>query len=399
MLDEYIVRTFDASKALSIQSEFLFGPRQSGKTSYIEHQLGNIALHIDLLDTRERTRYMRDPGLLADVVRALDNDGGIVVVDEIQHVPALLDEVHRMIAETRHRFLLTGSSARKLLKSGVNMLGGRAGMCIFHPFVWPEVKNLGFSLEHAFLTGMLPSIYLDEDNADHLLDSYCSTFLISEVQNEGYTRNLPAFSRFLEIAAVSSGEILNYSNIASDIGMSKNSVREWYSILSDMMIGNEVPVYQGTRKRKAIDKSKYYLFDVGVLRSLMNIPVPTENMSEYGKFFEHMVANELIAYLDYNGADFRNRGLYFWRTTGGIEVDFLFPGEVAIETKTTKEVDTRRDLKGLRALMEEEAAAKYILVSRDSIKRKTEDGIYLYPYEDFLDELWSGKLIKPRNPV
>lgn len=218
-----------------------------------------------------------------------------------------------------------------------------------------------------------------------------------QVQVEGSVRNIPAFSNFLLFAAISSGEQINYSNIASDVGMSQNSIKAWYSILTDMLVGNEIPAYVETRKRKAVAVGKYYFFDVGVLWAILNMAPPSENTSEYGKFFEHYICHELITYLDYNGADYRNRGLCYWRTQSGLEVDFIYKNQVAVEVKVAHLINEKKDLKGLRALKEEALCEKYIVVCREGRKRKTVDGIYIYPFEVFLEELWSGKLVTVEN--
>ncbi len=390
---EYITRILNISDMLSLQSQFVFGARQTGKTSYISRQMeGMIDLHIDLLESRERTRLERNPSLLSDEIRALDKNKGLIVIDEIQLVPALLNEVHRVMEQTDFTFLLTGSGVRKLMHSGVDMLGGRAGQIIFHPFVYPEIRDKDFSLEHIFRTGLIPKIYLS-DNPGRLLSSYWGSYLLLQIQAEGYVRNIPEFTNFLTFAALSSGEQINFSNIASDTGMAVNSIKSWYGILSDMLVGYEIPAFTATKKRKAATVSKYYLFDVGVIRSILDIAAPGENTSEYGKFFEHYICHELVSYIDYNGGDHRNRGLYYWRTQTGIEVDFIYKNQIAIEVKTTRQVNDRKDLKGLRAFSEEDICRKYILVCREDRKRKTEDGIYIYPYRTFLEELWEGKLL------
>lgn len=390
----YIQRKIDISKALGIQSVFLFGARQTGKTSYLTRQMkSKIDLLIDLLDTGERTRLSRNPGILVDEIRALDKDKGLVVIDEIQLVPSLLSEVHRLMESTDFTFLLTGSGVRNLIRSGADMLGGRAGEFIFHPLVWPEIKDIDYSLEHVFRTGLLPQMYLSS-RPGKLLTSYWTSYLLTQVQSEGCVRNIPAFSHFLLFAAISSGEQINYSNIANDVGMSQNSIKAWYSILSDMLVGSEIPAFTATKKRKAMVISKYYLFDVGVLRAILNMAPPSENTREYGKFFEHYICHELVAYLDYNGADYRNRGLFYWRTQSGLEVDFVYKDQVAIEVKTTKLINEKKDLRGLRALKDENSCRKYIVVCREGHKRKTEDGIYIYPFETFLEELWSDRIIR-----
>ncbi len=390
----YIIRILDITKDLELQPQFLFGARLTGKTSYLTMQMQDMfSLHIDLLNSNERTMLERNPKVLSERVRALDKEKGLIVIDEIQLVPSLLYEVHKLIESTDFTFLMTGSGVRKLKHAGVDLLGGRAGEIIFHPLVWPEIKDREYSLEHIFKTGLLPRMYLSR-NADRLLLSYKNSYILTQVQIEGAIRNIPSFSSFLTLAALSSGEQINFSNIANDTGVSANTIRAWYDILTDMLLGYEIPAYTATKKRKATVISKYYLFDVGVIRSILGSAPPTENTSEYGKFFEHYICHELVSYIDYNGGDSKDRGLCYWRTSTGLEVDFIYKNQVAIETKTTTHVNERGDLKGLRAFREEGLCRKAIIVSRDEFKRKTEDGIYIYPYKVFLDELWRGQILE-----
>lgn len=386
----YIKRMTNIKEKLQRKSQFLFGPRATGKTSYISNELSEeIVLRWDLLNTRLRRRAEADPGLLYEQAVAASRKGGLIVIDEIQKVPELLDEVHRLIEEKGFRFLLTGSSARKLVRSGVNLLGGRAGKCHMFPFVYPEVMDIDFSLDHIFSSGLLPSAYLSE-NPDNVLEDYIDSYLYDEIQSEGVVRNLPAFSRFLEVAAVSNGEILNYSNIANDVGLSKTSIREWYQILTDTLLGFELKPFMKSKKRKAIGTAKYYLFDTGVLRSLLNCPPPSETQTEYGMFFETFMINEISAYLSYSGKD-RRKVLSYWRSTSGYEVDALIGDDVAIEFKTAKKL-VPRDLRGLRAFKEEEIAKKHIIVCREERKRLIDDCFMIYPWKDFLSELWSGDI-------
>ena len=387
----YIKRVSDISARLERKSQFLFGPRETGKTSYIENELSDdIILRWDLLDTRLRRRASVDPGLLYEEVMATGKRGGLVVIDEIQKVPELLDEVHRLIEEGGFRFLLTGSSVRKLVRSGVNLLGGRAGRCYLFPFVYPEVRDVDFSLGHIFSSGLLPAAYLDPD-PDQTLDDYINTYLYDEIQSEGAVRNLPAFSRFLEVAAISNGAILNFTNIANDVGLSKTSIREWYQILTDTLLGFELQPFVRTRKRKAIETAKYYLFDVGVLRSLLGIQPPAETQTEYGTFFETFIINEVKAYLSYQGKD-RKLPISYWRSTSGFEVDLIIGSEVAIELKTSKSL-IPRDFRGLRAFSEEGIAAKSIIVCREERKRLVDGAFLVYPWQDFLKELWNGEIV------
>lgn len=387
----YIKRMANIASKLERKSQFLFGPRSTGKTSYITNELSEkIVLRWDLLNTRLRRKAEADPGLLYEEVSATGLNGGLVVIDEIQKMPELLDEVHRLIEEKGFRFLLTGSSARKLVRSGVNLLGGRAGKCYLFPFVYPEVKDCNFTLEHIFSSGLLPEAFLSS-SPDSILEDYIDTYLYDEIQSEGAVRNLPAFSRFLEVAAISNGSILNYSNIASDVGLSKNSIREWYQILTDTLLGFELEPFTLTKKRKAIETAKYYLFDVGILRALLGCSIPVETQSEYGMFFETFMLNEIKAYLSYSGKE-RKNVLSYWRSTSGFEVDVLIGSKIAIELKTSKRL-IPRDYKGLKAFSEESIVEKYIVVCREERKRLVDDKYLVYPWKEFLDDLWGDKII------
>ena len=387
----YIERVANLESRLEEQSLFLFGPRQTGKTSCIANELKEkVVLHWDLLDTRLRRKAMSDPGLLYEEVMALREEEGLVVIDEIQKIPELLDEVHRLLEEKNFRFLLTGSSARKLVASGVNLLGGRVGRCHMFPFVYPEIKDVDYSLEHIFASGLLPSAYLAV-RPDTVLERYIENYLYDEIQMEGAVRNLPAFSKFLEVAAISNGSILNYTNVASDVGLSKTAIKEWYRILSDTLIGSSLEPFVKTKKRKPIETAKYYLFDVGVLRALLGISVPTENQSEFGLFFETFMINEIRAYLSYNGLA-RRYPLTYWRSTSGFEVDAILGSEVAIEFKTSKNL-VPRDFRGLKAFDEEGLVKDCIVVSREERKRLVENRFLVYPWKEFLEDLWQGRII------
>ena len=313
-----------------------------------------------------------------------------MIIDEIQKVPELLDEVHLLIEETDIRFLLTGSSARRLKKQGVNLLGGRAGKMNLHPFVWPEIREFKPTLDRILKYGLLPSAFLS-DTPDDVLDAYINVYLQEEIAGEGLVRQLPKFERFLEVAALTNAEEINYSNIASDVMMSRASITEWYGILYDTMIGFAVPPYTKTKKRKAVETERFYFFDVGLVRFLLGLGDLVDTQTEYGKLFEAYIAEELSAYLDYNK---RKEKLSYWRTRqSSFEVDFVIGDDVAIKTKTTKLVNESKDLRGLRALKEEGIFKKYIVVSRDNISRTTDDGIMLLPWNLFLDWLWEGKII------
>ena len=261
-MDDYIYRVAEIDKKLEKKSLFLFGPRQTGKSSYIRNQLREPRLSWSLLDNELYRNLSMRPSLLRNTLRAKGINDGIVVIDEIQRLPDLLNEVHMLIEETDIHFLLTGSSARKLKKKGVNLLGGRAGKLNFHPLVWPEITDYEITIDKIFRTGLLPAAFSDDD-CDSLLNDYVGLYVKEEIEAEREIRNLPPFWEFLRIAATESGEITNYENVARDVGISGVSVREWYNILIDTLIGFEVPPYRKTKLRKPNASSKFYLFDVG----------------------------------------------------------------------------------------------------------------------------------------
>lgn len=376
-MEKYIQRFIDIHSRLKSKSLFLFGPRQTGKSSLIANQIqDDVKLSWSLLNARTRRRCQADPGVLRDEIGTRGIRDGLVIIDEIQKVPELMDEVHLLIEETDIRFLLTGSSARRLKEQVVNLLGGRAGKMNLHPFVWPEIRELHPTLDKILKYGMIPAVFLS-DTPDDFLDDYINVYLQEEVAGEGLVRQLPKFERFLEAAALTNAEEINYTNIASDVMMSRGSITEWYGILYDTMIGFSVPPYTKTKKRKAVDTERFYYFDVGIVRFLMGLGDIVDTQTEYGKLFETYIAQELSAYLDYNR---RKEKLSYWRTRqSSFEVDFVIGDEVAIETKTTKIVNEKKDLRGLRALKEEGIFKKYIVVSRDCITRTTDDGIILLP--------------------
>ena len=385
---KYIKRIANINDKLSRKSLFLFGPRQTGKSSYIKNQLEEPKLSWSLLDNELYRELCLKPSLLRNTLKARGITDGVVVIDEIQKLPQLLDEVHLIIEETDIHFLLTGSSARKLRNKGVNLLGGRAGRLNFHPFVYPEIKNFNYSLADIFQSGLLPASFKSDDSEDFLTD-YTSLYVKEEIEAEGAVRNLPPFWDFLRIVATESGEIINYQNVANDIGISSVSVKEWYKILIDTLIGFEVPPYRKTVIRKPNTSSKFYLFDVGVTRKLQGLQKVEEGTSEFGRYFENYIAMEIRSWLDYNGIE---DGLNYWHTLTGQEVDFIVKGEVAIEVKSTSNV-SQKDMKGLKALMEEGLISKYIIVCREQHPQLLDSGILVLPYKEFLDQLWSGSIV------
>ena len=287
-------------------SVFLFGARQTGKSTFLAQQFEN-AVTFDLLNGEIKRRFRLHPSLLFDLLQ--DKPAGtIVVIDEIPEVPELLNEVHRLIQQKQLKFVLCGSSARKLKRKGYNTLGGRAFPCYFYPFVSAELPDL--DLDKALLYGMLPPVYLAK-NPKRQLSSYIDVYLKEEIEEEALSRNLETFIRFLNVAALTSSEIVNYSNIASDCGVSAKTVKEYFSILEDTLIGYLVPAYTKATKRKVSQSPKFYYFDVGVYNYLMNRTSLSQGTPEYGHAFEHFVVQEISAYLGYTHNE---KKLSYWHT-------------------------------------------------------------------------------------
>lgn len=376
----YVARKLDVAAVLKKKSCFLFGPRQCGKSSLVRETLPDAHV-FDLLSGDTFVRLARNPNYIEEVCR----DDRPVVIDEIQKMPSLLDEVHRLIEKNGTRFLLTGSSARKLRKGGVNLLGGRARVRNLHPFSASELGD-AFDLDRAVNYGLVPGIW-NSDEPDEDLAGYVSLYLEQEIMQEGATRNLPAFSRFLEVAALSSGDQINYQSISADAQIPRSTVQEYFKILKDTLLASEVPVWRKGRSRKTVETAKFYLFDTGVTRRLQGRKPLARGTPEYGHAFESWVMHELAAYSD---AFRKDAEISYWRTRTGLEVDFVVDGEVAIETKTTRNV-TRDDLKGLRAIAEEGTFRHRVLVSGEPLAREVE-GITVLPWREFIDRLWSGNL-------
>ena len=376
----YVARKLDIASVLQKKSCFLFGPRQCGKTSLVRETLPDAHV-FDLLSGDTFTRLARNSNYIEETC----GDGRPVVIDEIQKMPSLLDEVHRLIEEKGIRFLLTGSSARKLRKGGVNLLGGRARIRNLHPFSASELGT-SFNLDRALSHGLVPGIW-GSDDPDEDLAGYVSLYLEQEIMQEGATRNLPAFSRFLEVAALSSGEQINYQAIASDAQIARSTVQEYFKILKDTLLAREVPVWQKGRSRKTVETAKFYLFDTGVAHRLQGRRELVPGTAEYGHAFESWILHEISSYAD---TFRRDAEIAYWRTRTNLEVDFVVDGEVAIETKTTRNA-TKDDLRGLRAIGEEGQFLHRILVCREPRPRDVE-GIVILPWQEFIARLWSGEL-------
>ena len=363
----YIERSLNLVSVLKKKSCFLFGPRQTGKTSLIRHSLAEYRLY-NLLDPETYLKLSRTPARLREECRPKDK---IIIIDEIQKLPSLLDEVHFLIEEKGIHFLLTGSGARKLRRGGVNLLGGRAWTRHLQPLTSAELGNR-FDLVKALNHGLLPAIYFSNSLEDDL-EAYVGTYLREEIAAEALTRNIPAFSRFLEIAALCNGQLLNYAKISNDAQVARSTVQEYFQILKDTLIAYELTPWKQSFKRKPLSTSKLYFFDCGIARYLQKRSVVRAGSPEFGELLETFIFLELMAYCDYHGA----LTLNYWRSKSGYEVDFILDSKTAIEIKATKTVSAQ-DMKGLRMLKEEGHLRRYILVCMEKTQRDI-DGIEILP--------------------
>lgn len=379
----YIERTLDLMSLLEKKSYFLFGPRATGKSYLIRQQLSPHIPVINLLRSELYLRLSNHPEELESIITAYENHS-IVVIDEVQRIPLLLNEVHRLIEENQIKFLLTGSSARKLKRGGANLLAGRAREAKLFPLTYHEIK--AFNLQHYLLNGGLPMIYLSDAPREDLY-AYIDTYLKEEIIAEAVVLKLQAFSRFLEISAITSGNMINYANISNDVGISASTIREYYGILEDTFLGFTLPAYTKTKKRKAISTAKFYYFDLGIKNVLAQIDSVPPNTDIFGNLFEHFIALELRAYLSYRRI---RKPLGYWQSKNGQEVDFVIGDDIAIEVKSSNNIQDKH-LTGLKALAEENLFKKYILVSQDQINRNQHNINILY-WKDFLTALWEDKL-------
>lgn len=377
------------------QSAFLWGARQTGKSFFLKENFKNSIVY-DLLNTHNLARFTASPDLLRQEVLQLTNEQlkYPIVVDEIQKVPQLLNEVHWLIENTQAQFILCGSSARKLKKTSVNLLGGRAWKYNFFPCIYKEIPN--FNLLHALNQGLIPKHYLaDAKDITNHLQAYVDIYLTEEIRNEGLVRNLPGFARFLDLVGMTNGEMINYSNIARDCAVSRLLVQEYYNILIDTLLGYFIYPYNKKVKRDIISTMpKFYLFDVGVANYLAQQKLIGLGGNIAGKCFEHFILMELFAFRSINKKRF---SISYWRTKTGLEVDFILgKAEAALEVKISEQVH-KEDLGGLIAFCEENPKAKPIVISRDLRPRKLEVNkkihIDIVPWEIFLQKLWQNEIV------
>ena len=365
------------------ESIFLWGARQTGKSTLLQLHFPNTR-YIDLLKSDEFERYNRRTSLLREELSLLP-ENELIIIDEIQKIPELLDEVQWLMTNKNHRFILSGSSARKLRRSGVNLLGGRAIRKHLYPFVSAEIPD--FDLIKACNNGMMPRHYLVDD-AGKRIHAYVGDYLQQEIKAEALTRNLKTFSRFMEIAALSNGEVVNYNNIASECGVSAPTVKEYFSVLEETLIGYTIPAFTKNVKRRVIQSPKFYYFDVGVANFLLKRKSLLPGSAEFGHAFEHFIIQEIIAYIGYSESQ---HSLSYWRTTSGYEVDAVIGNaNIAIEIKSTEEVHSHHT-RGLKAFSEEFPNSRLIIVSMDKYPRRMNE-IDVLPAQNFLKMLWNGEL-------
>jgi predicted AAA+ superfamily ATPase len=377
------------------QSFFLFGPRGTGKSTLLRQRFkeGEYLL-LDLLDSGIADRFTRNPGDLYAIVHALPKETKYVIIDEIQKVPPLLDEVHRLIEEKKKIFILTGSSARKLKYGGANLLAGRAFVYHLHALSCFEMKG-AFHLESALHWGTLPKICDFQESAekDVFLRAYADTYLKEEIWNEQVVRKLQPFRRFLEVAAQCNGKIINYANIAADVGVDPKTIQEYFGILEDTMIGFFLePFYTSFRKRFA-QKPKFYFFDPGVSRCLsrrLSIPLTPKTVA-YGEAFEHFIVVECIRLASYFQPDYR---FSFIRTTADVEVDLVIerPGKplLCIEIKSSDEV-REKDIGSFKKITKDIPDCEAIVLSQDRFAKQF-DHVRVYPWKQGLLEIFPEAL-------
>lgn len=379
-------------------SVFVWGPRRTGKSWWIRKNLKAARL-VDLLKSDVFAEYASRPALFRERVISAEWMRGMdtVVIDEIQRVPALLDEVHWLIENKGIRFVLTGSSARKLRRCHANLLAGRAWRREMRPVCLAEVVAAGdglsmVDLERIMKSGMLPPHYLSS-SVDEELRAYVGDYLREEIAAETVVRNLPAFADFLRVAALSSSELLNCTNVARDVGVSAKVVRGYFEILEDTMLGFRIQPWRKSRTRRMIQAEKFYLFDVGVAHHLAH-RTALAGTPEFGKGFEQLVLQELLAYKSYRAPDLELR---YWRTSTGQEVDFVIDDlRLAVEVKASARIHPG-DLRGLRALAEDGPVGRRIVVTAHGEPAVIEDGpgnIEVLPISHFVQALWGGMLLR-----
>ena len=378
------------------RSFFLFGPRGTGKSVWLQQVLGDAPLRIDLLKSGEYLRYKRDPGLPAREAASLEDRNAWVIIDEIQKLPELLDEVHALLFDSGNdcRFALSGSSARKLRRSQANMLAGRALSKKMFPLSMLET-GADFSLEYALRYGQLPLSVTTAAEADKIefLDAYVETYLKEEIQQEALTRNLDSFYRFLTVAALVNGQALNVSNIAREVGVARSTVQGYFSILEDTLLGWYLPAYRNKVKVKEVAHVKFYLFDCGVQRALAGLHRDKPSALETGTLFETFILNEFRAL---NAWRAHGGQFYYWRTESGAEVDLVWKRgnkAVGFEIKSSP-VWQEKFNRGLNTLLQAGDIQQAFGIYQGERTQKA-GGVTVLPYQTALRMAAEGEFIRP----
>ncbi|MCI0444289.1 AAA family ATPase [bacterium] len=376
-------RQLDLGALLKRKSFFLFGPRQTGKSTLIRTQIPKAAYY-DLLEADTFRELSARPEYIRQTLSPAQS---ILIIDEIQKLPSLLDEIQLLMDRNKNlRVIMTGSSARKLRRGSPNLLGGRAWTCRLHPLISNELHFERLLDRINF--GSLPAI-LDSKHPTEDLKAYTGTYLAEEIRAEGLTRSIENFSRFLEVAGLVNGEQLNFTEIGSDAGVPPRTVREYFQILEDTLVAHQLPAYRKTVKRKPVATSKFYFFDIGVANSLRRTGRIQERSPEFGRALEHLIFLELRAYLDYTRID---EPLTYWRSLSQFEVDFLIGDKIAIEVKAKARV-SEKDCKALMALSEEIRLKRRMVVCGETRRRIDDAGNEMIPIQSFLKDLWSGAIL------
>jgi uncharacterized protein len=371
------------------QSCFLWGARKTGKSTYLHKEFKQNAIFIDLLDSEIFQQYFKYPKQLEQEILASPNKS-IIIVDEVQKIPILLDEIHRLIELYKNKqFILCGSSARRIKTTGANLLGGRAWRYLFLPFCYKELLELDWV--KIFNNGLIPSHYLAKSNIHKALAAYLFDYILPEVQFEANLRNRDNFARFLDIIGFCNGELINYSNIARDAGVDSKTVRSYFEILIDMYLGYYLEPYHVKSNRQVISRTpKFYLFDIGIANYLKKYEYKAMVGENAGKAFEHYVFLELMAYKLFNDKRYE---LYFWRSKEGYEVDFICDNH-AFEVKISTPIKTNY-LKGLLEFSKDYNHKLHLisLEPRKRLVRINNKEIIIWPIKEFLDELWDNNII------
>ena len=381
------------------QSAFLWGARKTGKSTFLKQHYPD-SLFIDFLDSETLHKFTQKPYLIREIVESYTDEQLKVpiIIDEVQKVPQILNDVHWLIENRKPiSFILCGSSARQMRRHGVNLLGGRAWRYVFCPLAFPEIMttdNQKLDLIRVFKTGLLPSHYLGISHVQQHMRAYVHDYLVQEVQQESVIRNMRAFLKFLDLMAFCHTEIINYSNIARDCAVDAKTVKGYFEILEDMLLGTFVyPFFERRKRDHFVAHPKFYFFDVGISNYIARQEVTEVRGPIAGKMFEHYVYMELYAHKQLNLLD---HNINYWRTKTGYEVDFVLQdGKVAIECKISDSIQ-KRDLSGLFAYKKDFPEATLLLVcqeSRERIMTVDDVKVKIYPLQDFLRDLWDGKIV------